>query len=380
MTVGENRAPPPAPRLRRALALITGEQSRPGACTGKALPGLLTAIPKPLSYGSALKAGGALISHGGTLWVSILLFPKGTMQGWRSWSQGWHCRGRGAVRGHEAGVPASGTGLCCLPRWLCCRAHRRAHTGMMGARLSVARGGSKSFAKSWGCCNARASFAPTFVKVSGAEASELGTRCRLPLMYLFVQVCFCEKERKPTPSPGPLCSLHWGSSLIAGPGGCNSAGFSSMRGSRLVALIFLGDEEGAGASHALLTTWGPGLAVQDVAHGSSPGWQELPVPARCLNRGEKKTSQTPHPWAGASLRQRASTCPPPSIAGKLWGLKCPPQAGLVPDRVAKGRVGSEGSGKGWDPSICPREEEAVGIGAVPAGLCTGQLPRPLRSS
>ena len=80
MTVADNRAPPPAPCLRRALALITREQSCPGVCPGKALPGLLTAVPNSSSW-LCHEGRGWLSSHGGTLWVSILVFPKGMVQG-----------------------------------------------------------------------------------------------------------------------------------------------------------------------------------------------------------------------------------------------------------------------------------------------------------
>lgn len=142
---------------------------------------------------------------------------------------------------------------------------------MTGARPSIARGGSEGFAKSWGCCNASTNFAPAgrCLKVSRAEASELNARCHLSHEYLFVQVCLCKKGRKPTTFPRPLCSLRWGSS-IRWPGGCISAGFSSVYGARLIPLMFSGDG-GAEGHHALLTT------VQDVAHCSSPlvaaaGW------------------------------------------------------------------------------------------------------------
>lgn len=78
-------------------------------------------------------------------------------------------------------------------------------------------------------------------------------------------------------------------------------------------------------------------------------------------------------WGRAVARDQC-LLPPPSIAGKLWGLKHPFGQVWSPDRVAKGRVGNglqEGLGS------MGLAKEAMGIRVVPVGLCTGQLPRPL---
>lgn len=103
-----------------------------------------------------------------------------------------------------------------------------------------------------------------------------------------------------------------------------------MHGSRLVALIFLGDEDSAGASHALLTMWGPGLAVQDVAHGSSPGWQKLPVPARCLNRGEKKNLPNPTSPGWGIPAAKGQHLPPSQHCWEALGIKVSPPGRFGP--------------------------------------------------
>ena len=259
--------------------------------------------------------------------------------------------------------------------------------GMVGTRSLVARGGSRSLAKSQGCCSASTNFAPTSccLKVSRAGASELIARCCSSHMDLPVHVCFRKKERKATASPGPLCSLHWGSSRVAGPGRCISVGFSSMHGSGLGALVSPRGGEGAGAPCLAddVGSWAGSAGCdppQPWAGRCGTGWQELPLPARCLHRGEKKPPERHVPEVGTCLWRGASAWPPRQHSWEALGVKVSLQAGLVPDGVVKGRAGTEGSGKGWDRLLCPREERAVGIGVVPTGLCTGQLPRQLCGS
>lgn len=62
-----------------------------------------------------------------------------------------------------------------------------ARMGMTGARPATAQGWGQSFAKSQGCCNAGANFAPDghCLKVSRAEARELGA-CRHSSLQVLV--------------------------------------------------------------------------------------------------------------------------------------------------------------------------------------------------
>lgn len=249
---------------------------------------------------------------------------------------------------------------------------------MTGARPSLARGLNKSFAKSRGCYNASANFAPAGrrLKVSGAEASELDARCHSSPIYLFIQVCFRKKGKKTnhlsqTPLLPPLGLFPRHRPGGGGGGVCISAGFSSMHDSRLVALLFSGDKEGAGASRLpdRAVPWagsvGGSPPQQPFAGRCRTGWQELPLPARCLNRGETKPPVSPAP---------AST--PPSTAGKLWELKHPSReawslTGLgraERARRAPGRAGIHRSARG--------RRKHWGSGLYPWGCARGSFPGP----
>lgn len=266
---------------------------------------------------------------------------------------------------HQSMCPAQGCTTCLTSHRTC----RKVHTGMVGARPPVAWGRSKSFAVS-GMLQCQ-SFAPArhCLKVRGAEARQFGAHCPSSLMNLFCQICFHNRKRNPTTSPRPLCSLHWGLSRVAGKRGCISAGLSSMQGSRLTALV----PSRVQGHPALLTMGGcAGCAGCGCCSSSSLATARQASESCCWQCDAltmvRKSPPKPHvPWLGHACRE-------------ALGITASLQAGWVPGGVVKVRVGREGSRKVWDGSICPREEEAVGIGIVPMGLCTGQLPSPLCGS
>lgn len=139
---------------------------------------------------------------------------------------------------------------------------------MTGARPSLARGLNKSFAKSRGCYNASANFAPAGrrLKVSGAEASELDARCHSSPIYLFIQVCFRKKGKKTnhlsqTPLLPPL-----GLFPRHRPGGGGGEGVASLLAFLLCMtpgwlLCYFPEIRRVRGHHAFLTAQCPGLAL-----------------------------------------------------------------------------------------------------------------------